>query len=333
MKRLRVPCLKSTEVFFVMNNMPMVSVIMPAYNSRMYVAAAIASVLDQEYENLELIVVDDGSSDGTADLARGFGNRVRVIEQSNSGPAAARNRGVGAARGDFIAFIDADDIWLPGKVQLQVAYLQKNPDVGVVFGRLIRWLADENGAFGAPPAVVNGTSDRLIVPEESGWIYPEMLLDSVIWIVSAMVRKSVWETLGGLDESLRVGEDYDFFIRASRLCKMDELDRVVALYRIHQQSTTQVMRVEDFESIVLMRAIQRFGTASPDGREVSQKLLRLRLHKLFFNHGYRNYKNGSPTVATKAFFQALKDGRSLSLRTVTYLVLSLFKLFNLKRSF
>ena len=304
---------------------PFVSVIMPAYNSRAYLAESIQSVLDQDYEALELIIVDDGSTDGTADLARQFGERVRVIEQQNSGPAAARNRGVKAARGELIAFIDSDDIWVPGKTRAQVDYLRSNPDVGVVFGRLIRWFANADGSFDPPPDSPAPAEGQVIVEEESGWIYPEMLLDSVIWIVSAMVRKSLWESLNGLDEALRIGEDYDFFIRASRLCRIDELDRLVAYYRIHNQSTTQVMRTENYECLVLMRAIERFGTASPDGREVSKRLLRERLFKLFFNHGYRHYKNGNPHVAFQAFRQALFQGRKASGRALAYLVLSSFK--------
>lgn len=301
---------------------PLVSVIMPAYNSCAYIAEAIRSVLDQDYEQLELIVVDDGSTDGTPDLARRFGERVQVIEQPNSGPAAARNRGVHAARGEFIAFIDSDDIWLPGKVRAQVDYLRNNPDVGVVFGRLVRWFANGEGLFESHPEFPAPAPGHPIVAHESGWIYPEMLLDSVIWIVSAMVRKSLWETLGGLDESLRIGEDYDFFIRASRLCKMDELDLFVAFYRIHKQSTTQVMRTENFECLVLMRALERFGTAGPDGREVCQQLLRERLFKLFFDHGYRHYQNGNPRIALQSFRQALTKGRKASWKVVAYVLLS-----------
>lgn len=301
---------------------PLVSVIMPAYNSRAYLAEAIQSVLDQDYQALELIVVDDGSTDGTPDVARLFGERVHVIEQRNSGPAAARNRGVSVAHGEFIAFIDSDDIWLPGKVRAQVDYLRDNPDVGVVFGRLIRWFANADGSFGSPPELHVPASGQIIVHEESGWIYPEMLLDSVIWIVSAMVRKSLWNSLGGLDESLRVGEDYDFFIRASRVCKMDELDKLVALYRIHTQSTTQIIREENFECLVLIRALERFGTAGPDGREVCQQLLRERLFRLFFDHGYRHYQNGSPRIALQSFRQAMTKGKKASWRALAYVLLS-----------
>ncbi len=303
---------------------PLVSVVMPAYNAKDCIGAAIESVLNQDYPNLELIIVDDGSTDGTVEEALRYRTRVRVLRQTNSGPAAARNRGVSSAEGELIAFIDADDIWKSDKTSTQVAYLAAHPEVGVVFGRLIRWFANDDGSFGPIPEATAEEQRAGIVPEESGWIYPEMLLDSVIWIVSAMVRRSLWDVLGGLDPTLRIGEDYDFFIRASRQTKMDELDRVVAYYRIHKQSTTHVMRVEDIEYAVLLRAIEKYGTAAPDGREVSPQKLRGRLFQLCFRHGYRHYWHGSPQVAARAFLAATRYNK-FSLKAWGYYLISLAK--------
>jgi glycosyltransferase involved in cell wall biosynthesis len=304
---------------------------MPAYNSRAYIEASIQSVLDQDYEAIELIVVDDGSSDGTPDLARAFGARVQVIEQRNSGPAAARNNGVTVARGQYLAFIDADDIWLPGKVKAQVRHLAEHPDTGIVFGRWIRWNASPDGSFSPPPTVVEDNSGPPVIPELSGWIYPELLLDSVVWIVSCMLRKSIWETLGGLDTALRVGEDYDFFLRASRISKIDKLSQTVAYYRIHTQSTTHVVRSEDYETLVLERTLGNFGTNGPDGRPVSTELLNDRLFKLSFDHGYRHFHSGDPRVAYGAFRKALRYGGSSSWKAAIYLLLSKKKSWSYKK--
>jgi len=134
-----------------MQELPLVSVIIPAFNARLHIGAALSSVLDQDYPNLEIIVVDDGSSDETSKEALRYGERVRVIRQANAGPAAARNRGVSASRGELLAFIDADDVWIAGKLVAQVRYLREHPDVGVVFGAWIRWNASEDGTFGEPP--------------------------------------------------------------------------------------------------------------------------------------------------------------------------------------
>ena len=302
-----------------------VSVIMPAYNSREYIAEAIHSVLDQDYRDLELIIVDDGSTDGTAEEALKFGDRVKVLVQKNAGPAAARNRGVKAANGQFLAFIDSDDVWMPGKISAQVSYLKNNSDVGVVFGRLVRWYPNELGAFLPPPFPTTISSDNIIVHEESGWIYPEMLLDSVIWIVSALIRKEIWIALEGLDESLRTGEDYDFFIRSSRICKMDELNLYVAYYRIHPACTTHVIRTENNECLVLMRALKRYGIAAPDGRKVSSNLLHKRLYKLNFDHAYRHFWYGDSKIAIRYFTFALEHAQWKALKCLTYLFLAYLK--------
>ncbi|MEO8407580.1 MAG: glycosyltransferase, partial [Oxalobacteraceae bacterium] len=198
------------------------------------------SVLNQDYPNIELIVVDDGSKDGTPDAAEKFDRRVKVLRQDNSGPAAARNRGIAAASGDFIAFLDADDIWLPGKLALQVQYLQAHPDVGVVFGGFLRWYPQTGSSFMSALKPENLDSPLKLVPEHSGWIYKDILLDSVICIITAMVRRSVIETVGSFDESLRTGEDYDFWLRVSRQFRTAGFDRTLAYYRMHAASTTRV---------------------------------------------------------------------------------------------
>lgn len=129
---------------------PLVSVIMPAYNARPYIAEAMQSVLSQDYPNIELIVVDDGSVDGSAECAKMFGDRVKVIRQANAGVAAARNKGLDEAKGELIAFLDADDVWLPGKISAQVEYLRQHPETAVVYGTFLRWHAKADGTFDAP---------------------------------------------------------------------------------------------------------------------------------------------------------------------------------------
>ena len=300
---------------------PLVSVIVPAYNASAYIEDAIRSVLEQDYPALEVIVVDDGSRDGTPDLARRFGANVRVVEQQNGGPAVARNRAVKLARGDLLAFIDADDLWLPGKLKAQVEYLRAHPETGLVYGRYLRWVANPDGSFGPLPALPAQAPACEIVAGQSGWIYPELLLSSMVWIVSVLMPKSLWESLGGMDESLRCGEDYDFFLRASRVCRLDELDRIVAYYRIHPESTTHVVRDEDYEYMAMRRALDAWGGTGPDGREVAPQLLRDRFYRLFFGHGYRHFYRGKPKIAATSFRQAMSR-RRVSWRAVVYWILS-----------
>ena len=278
---------------------------MPAYNARPFIEDSIRSALNQNYPNIELIVVDDGSKDGTPEAAEQFGSRVKVLRQENAGPAAARNRGIAAASGEFIAFLDADDVWLPGKVSMQVQYLQDHPDIGVVFGGFLRWYPQPDGSFLAAPAPVNLDSPLKLVPKHSGWIYKDILLDSVICIITAMVRRSIIETVGRFDESLRTGEDYDFWLRVSRQFRADELDRTLAYYRMHATSTTKVPRKENNEYKVLLKNLAAYGPTGPDNVAVSKSALRERFFQLCFSHGYFHIRSGDPKVAQEAFSAAL----------------------------
>src|SRR5437867_2556724 len=112
---------------------PCVSVVIPVYNGERYLADAIQSVLDQTYENFEVIVVDDGSTDESAAVAKRFGEAIRYVHQANGGVSKARNTGIAEARGVYLAFLDQDDLWLPDKLSVQVAYLDSHPEVGAVY--------------------------------------------------------------------------------------------------------------------------------------------------------------------------------------------------------
>src|SRR5512143_4014499 len=120
-----------------MSSEPLVSVVMPVYNGARYLRQALESALNQTYRPLEIIVVDDGSTDETSAILAEFGSRIRAIRQKNPGSAAARNAALQAAHGEIIAFLDADDLWLPQKLEVQVAYLRAHPDVELV---ATRWL-------------------------------------------------------------------------------------------------------------------------------------------------------------------------------------------------
>ena len=117
-----------------LDELPRVSVVMPVYNGEQFLAEAIQSVLAQTYNHYELIIVDDGSTDGSSTLAKRFeGGVVRYLSQSNGGVSKAMNSGISAARGEYVAFLNQDDIWLPEKLDVQVAYLESHIDVGAVY--------------------------------------------------------------------------------------------------------------------------------------------------------------------------------------------------------
>lgn len=175
----------------------LVSVIIPVFNCEAYLAEAIESVLAQTYSAIEIIVVDDGSTDGSADIAKSFGNSgVRFCYQPNSGPGSARNRGVAMARGGLLAFLDADDMWLPNKLSLQTAALESNPKLDMILGHVAEFLSPE---LGSGPQARVGERQR-ILPGYG----PDTLL----------IRRHSFLYVGHFATDWRVGEFLDWYAKA-----------------------------------------------------------------------------------------------------------------------
>lgn len=200
---------------------PLVSVVIPVFNGERFLGQAIQSVLDQTYRPFEVIVVDDGSTDGSAALARSFPG-VRVVEQENAGPAAARNRGAAVAGGEFLAFHDADDLLPPAKLDLQVGYLQEHPELGCVLGR--QELILEAGIELPEWARLSAELARL---------RPDVLELGAIPLISMVLSASLFRGLGGFDPTYVHGEDADFLLRVRQRAPVETLDSVVLLRRIH----------------------------------------------------------------------------------------------------
>ncbi len=184
--------------------MPKVSVIIPTYNRLPMLMEAIDSVLTQDFEDFELIVVDDGSTDGTADEIRKMGGRVRLIQHpENRGVSAARNKGILHARGKYIAFLDSDDLWVKGKLKIQAAFLDENPHYPLCYTDEI-WIRKGKRV-----------NPMLKHAKYSGWIFEKCLPLCIISPSSAMMRKTLFKKVGLFDEALPVCEDYDFWLRVS----------------------------------------------------------------------------------------------------------------------
>ncbi|HUO67213.1 MAG TPA: glycosyltransferase family A protein, partial [Gammaproteobacteria bacterium] len=176
---------------------PTVSCVVPAYNAERYVARALESVLEQSRPPDEIIVVDDGSTDGTAAVLESYGSRLRVVHQENSGPAAARNRGIRMATGEIICFQDADDEWHRDKLAKQLVLLEARPEVGICITRLRNvWaehLDEERRGLGA----------HVFANDPPGYVFQ-----------TSLIRRDVFARAGMLDEKLRRAEDIEWFARA-----------------------------------------------------------------------------------------------------------------------
>jgi hypothetical protein len=208
--------------------MATISVIVPAYNQGHYLEEAIGSVVAQSYEDWEIIVVDDGSTDNTRAVATSFSDdRVRYHYQSNQGLSAARNTGISLATGDYISFLDSDDLFLPQKLELLLTLLESQPELGFAAGEAI---------------FIDGDGQRLNKYMKKGppLDLSELLLGNPFHVGSVLVRKRWLDRVGTFDEVLRACEDWDLWLRlAKEGCRMDWVAQPVSLYRIHRQQMTR----------------------------------------------------------------------------------------------
>ncbi len=224
-----------------------VSAIIPVYNGERYLAEAIDSVLAQADVPVELIVVDDGSSDSSLRIAEGYETRVRSLRQDHRGAAAARNLGISAARGDCFAFLDADDLWTTDKLALQLHALDADPGLDMVFGLVEPFKSPELDA---------ATSASLFCPAGA---MPGHTA------VSMLIRREAFARVGPFSESWKIGEVVDWYSRALEAgLRSLMLQRVVVRRRLHSRNTGQTQRADyrDYARILKAALDRRRRAAS-----------------------------------------------------------------------
>lgn len=281
-------------------NMPLVSVIMPCYNNASYVGAALESVLSQDYPNFEVIVVDDGSTDNSVAVLEQFGDRITVIQQPNQGPAAARNNGLKAASGKYVAFNDSDDFWLPGKLSAQITYLEQNPDIGLCYCDWAVWNSEV--PFNEMTSRFTRREQKLQTdPDYTGWLYLQLLEDSIIHTITAVIRRKVLDDIGLFNADYRIGEDHDLWLRISYNYKIAKLKHVFALYRDNPTSITKGVQSQNFSLLVLQSALKKYGLSCPSGEKISQDQVNRYLGTRHFNYGYNAMIKGHRDKALTSF--------------------------------
>ena len=218
----------------------LVSIIIPTHNRVDLVGEAIESALRQTYAVREVIVIDDGSADGTADLLAGYGDRIRAIRTSNRGCAAARNTGVALARGAYLAFLDSDDVLLPDKLDLQVPVLDAQDDVGFVYGPIV--------VFG--PELVAEHLDTPIRPTAERSVAEGLFLTTRVGFGSVLLRRAAVNQAGGFDETLRYNEDTDLLLRVALNWKAVCIEAPTVRQRWHSGRKSR-------DEVALQRAVLR----------------------------------------------------------------------------
>jgi len=251
-----------------------VSVVIPAYNKAELTVQTVESVLSQTYKNIEIIVVDDGSTDSTRDRLFGYTERIRYIYKKNGGACSARNVGISFATGEYVGFLDCDDLYLPEKIELSIRYLEQNPDVGFVYSAA--YFIDAQGTIVSTYSHPGG--------RKNGWIYNDLVVQNFICNSTVMVRKICLDTMRGFDESVFSPADWDMWLRLSEQYTAGYIDVPLTKYRVDGSYIVRnLQKVESEEMQILQQAFRR-STALPlkVKQEALAKLyLRFALNYLF----------------------------------------------------
>jgi glycosyltransferase involved in cell wall biosynthesis len=210
-----------------MNN-PLISVIIPVFNGERFIAEAIQSVLKQEYKPLEIIVIDDGSTDGTADLVKIFEGNIRYFYQPNAGISSARNKGLELAKGELISFIDADDVWAKNKLEIQTRLFENNPEAELVIGFLVR------------SPFIGCEKLWTMNPESMKGIFATQL-------GSTLIKNEVFQKVGLFDEEMQQAEDLDWLmrVREAGIGVLVHKD-IVQFYTMHDKNVTNDRKLSNF---------------------------------------------------------------------------------------
>ncbi len=260
-----------------MKKPPLVSVIIPTFNRFPMLCEAIDSVLAQSFSDFELIVVDDGSSDETGSIGTRYGPSIQYLFQGNQGVSAARNRGIERARGDFICFLDSDDLWLPHKLAVQYAAMIENPAEPVSYTEEIWYRRGVR---------VNPKKKHA---KHGGWIFAQCLTLCLISPSSVMIRRNIFDSVGIFDEDLPVCEDYDLWLRISKDFPVRLIpDPLIIKRNGHRGQLSASNWGFDRYRVQSVAQLLSAGTLSPDQVEAAVRLLAQKcriLHRGFMKRG------------------------------------------------
>jgi len=219
---------------------PLVSVVVPAYNCASHIGETLESVYGQTYRHWEVIVVDDGSTDETRTALVPHMGKIRYVRQGNRGTAAARNAGVRQARGELIAFLDDDDIWLPDKLELQVQVMEGSPECGLVFTDGKTFTADGIRQESVISTRLDGWIDAHRVERAQvakGWLGRHLLFWSdIVSASSVMVRRECFDQAGGFDEGIAIADDYDLWLKIALAHPVALVQHCLYMWRWHDES-------------------------------------------------------------------------------------------------
>ena len=273
----------------------LVSIIIPVCNGEKFMKQTLESVYAQSYKNFEVVCVDDGSTDGSSEIIKRFDPRVIYQFQVNKGQSAARNAGIHLSHGDLIAFLDADDIWFPEKLKLQVNYFLDHPEVSMIHS---------NMSIGTNDSII--TPALPIIKRHIGFsIFDELYLGNFITTASAVVLRSECLKVTGLfDENFRNAEDYDLWLRVAANFKVGYQDVVMGIYRVHGDNLS---RDSIGMNIAVLNVLGKIEKLYPQHvSQIPKEKIDSRYLKLNYSVGYEYFCKYDLVNARSYFLNALK---------------------------
>jgi glycosyltransferase involved in cell wall biosynthesis len=282
---------------------PLVSIIMPVLNGERYIASAIESICAQTFSDVELLVIDDGSTDRTRDIVHGFSARLNlhyIHHEKNQGITRSINDGLRRSSGKFIAFLDHDDLWLPDFLDYEVSYLLAHPDVGMVHSDF--QTIDSEGRI-----LEHSVARERKRTRPSGFIFRDLFMQSMIVGISVLVRRECFDRLGLWDERLRWA-DYHMWLRIARHYKVDYIPTVLTAYRQHpSQSTRGTTSPLPDELPVAAQVIDRLIQEYPEIRaELGDRTIDRRRASFYFDLAYGSLTAGESRHARACVRRALR---------------------------
>jgi len=300
--------------------MKKVSVVIPAYNNAKATVKTVESVLNQSYKNIEIIVVDDGSTDNTAGLLKTYADsgKIKYVYKDNAGACSTRNVGIGLASGEYIGLLDCDDLYLPEKVELSVKFFDSNPDCGFVHSAA--YFIDDNDK------ILREFSHRLSSMSKS--MAKDLLLRDFICNSTVVLRKSCFDKVGLFDEEIFTPGDWDMWLRLAENYKAGYIDKPLVSYRVSSSyNLNHIDQVQKEELMVLKKRFSRNKTIGP-------QLQNRALSNLYYRCALSYILVGKFEEAKKELFLSIAKNKLniISIILLVYCVLAPKKLQSLARN-
>jgi glycosyltransferase involved in cell wall biosynthesis len=288
--------------------MPTISVIIPVYNGQKTIQETIESVLNQNFVDFELLIIDDGCQDGTLAIVNSINDsRIKIFSYQNAGVSVSRNRGIDQAQGEFISFLDADDLWTKDKLEAQLKALQKNPQAALAYS-WTNWI-DESGQFLRPGGhiTVNGMAyNKLLVRDfiESG--------------SNPLIRKQALDKVGSFDSSITHGEDWEMWLRIASCYEFVAVPSAQILYRVYPESVSfDIRRMAEGS----LQVIERIFAEKPELAYLKRETLASRYKYLTFKALEGNLERKNGLMAARFLGETLKNDLSLLRQTKLMLII------------